>query len=219
MTHTSYIQREFNGDKLAPRGMFRRLRRPHGDDRVKHPGPAPVDQAGHDHPHVILGGTLQGCADDRDAHGEGDGLYPSRTLADDPPYERAAKTAEVVDGDYPALAEGVGDDRRRHAVYHCGVAQAHGLDVILGAVDSAHHTPDICVSAHGYTYTVEVGSLVVAEEEDGNPADRIDGEEQRPFLEDVREVEAGHGGGANHLGELPVESNWGGAHAVGRAVG
>ncbi len=69
------------------------------------------------------------------------------------------------------MQQAVGNDRRvRSTVYSLCMAKAHEVNVAFGIVDTAHH------------------ALVIAEEEDGEAREGIDGDEEGALLELVGDV-------------------------------
>lgn len=95
-----------------------------------------IDEARPDHPVGVLGGALEGGAEDGPKRAQADGCDSAEAVARSAAQEAAEERAEVVDGDDAALEEGVGDDGLAGGV---DVAEVHELDVVVGFVDAAHH--------------------------------------------------------------------------------
>lgn len=123
--------------------------------------------------------ALQRGPEDGPHSADGDSLDAAELVADPAAEQAAAQGAQVVDRNDAALQERVGDDGL--VGHRVDVAETHEVDVVLGVVDAAHH------------------ALVIAEEEDGQGGDAVDGDEQLPLLEEVGDIEAGetlhHDGG------------------------
>lgn len=122
-----------------------------------------------DHPDVVLRGALQTGAHDGPHGAQRDGPRPADLVADPPAEQAPEQRAEVVDGHDAALEQRV---RRHDLARVVDVAEAHERHVVVRRVHAAHH------------------ALVVAEEEDAQRGDAVDGDEQAALLEVVGHVEA-----------------------------
>ena len=166
---TEDVQREFDGDKLAPGLMLSRLRCPNWNDGVEHSCSPSVDKTGADHPNVVLSRSLKSSADDSPSSSQSDGLDPTITVTEPATYETAHEGTEIVNGNNATLEKGVVDDGSTS--FRVRVTKLHGcLIVIHCTVDTTHHT------------------LIVSEKEDGKTSDTIDGDEKASLLQLVDHI-------------------------------
>lgn len=105
------------------------------------------------HPVVIHGRTLQGCAYYPPYGSYGNSLDSPNTITYPTPQKRTTQRAEIIDGHYPTLQETVRHHRRQHLVFHFRVSKPHEINVVLGVVHSGHH------------------ALVIPKEENGQRSD------------------------------------------------
>lgn len=98
-------------------------------------------------------------------------LDPAHPLPYPSPGQGAHQRPQVIHAHDAALQQTIRDDGRvGRSVNRLDVSDAHQFDVIFRIVDAAHH------------------ALVVAEEEDGEPGYKVDGDEEGALLQGVRYV-------------------------------
>lgn len=119
---------------------------------------------------MVLGRALQGGAENCPGSSKSNGLDSANLVTGPAAHEGADQRAEVVDGDDAALEQAVGDDGGVLSIDDFGIAETHGVDVVLGVVHSAHH------------------SLVITEEEDGEGGETVDGDEKLALLEGMGDI-------------------------------
>lgn len=122
------------------------------------------------HPGVVLGRTLQGGAKDGPGGSKCNSLDSANLVSGPASQEGADQRAKVVDRDDAALEQAVCDDGGVLSVDDFSVAEAHGVDVVLGVVHSAHHT------------------LVITKEEDGQGGKTVDGDQELALLEGMGNI-------------------------------
>lgn len=120
---------------------------------------------------MILSRALQARPQNTPRSTERNSLNPPNLFSKPAAEQRTYQRPQIVHRHDSALQQAVGDHRRvERAVDSCSVSESHDVDVVLGIVDAAHH------------------ALVVAEEEDRETSDAIDGDEKLALLERVGDV-------------------------------
>ena len=105
---TEDVKGEFDGDELTTGGVAGGLGGPDGSDGVEDAGSDAVEDTGAEHPIGVLGGALEGGANDGPHRCYGDGLDPAVSITEPAPEEGAEKgTGKVIDRD---LAPSVSDE-------------------------------------------------------------------------------------------------------------
>lgn len=122
------------------------------------------------HPGVVLGRALQGGAKNCPGSTKSNCLDSANLVSGPATHEGADQRAEIVDGDDAALEQAVCDDGGVLSIDDFGIPEAHGVDVVLGVVHSAHH------------------SLIITKEEDGEGGETVDGDEELALLERMGNV-------------------------------
>ena len=90
------VQGEFDGDELAAGCVAGGFGRPDGSDGVQNARPDPVEDTGAKHPLGVLGGALEGGADDSPQGSHGDRLNPTISITEPASQEGAEKGARKV---------------------------------------------------------------------------------------------------------------------------
>lgn len=87
------VQSELNRDELSSRGVIRGLGGPYGYNGVQNSCTPAIDKAGHDHPDVILGRTLQRSTKDSPGSSKCDSAYATDLVAHPAANEAAYKSS------------------------------------------------------------------------------------------------------------------------------
>jgi len=186
---TEDVEGEFDSDELSSRGVFCRFGRPDRDDSVEYSRAPTIDESSADHPSVILSAALEARSDDTPSRTQGDRPDPPDPLTDPSADESADQGTEIVDADNTALTEGIGD--LGVTVGCINVPKLHGVDVVLGIVDTAHHTPaslQPMVHRSVWRGSGKGHSLVIAEEEDTETGDTVDSDEQASLRQSMSDI-------------------------------
>jgi hypothetical protein len=153
---TPLIRRAVVKISIAPRGQNGGIRR-----GVRHT---------ENHPGVVLGRALQGGAKDGPGGSKSNSLDSANLVTGPAAQEGAEQRTKIVDRDDAALEQAVCDDGGVLSVDDFGVAEAHGFDIVLGVVHSAHH------------------ALIITKEEDGQGGETVDGDQELALLEGMGNI-------------------------------